>query len=816
MNTTGLSSTEAKKRLEQVGPNEIVKRKQISFFKIAREEMTEPLILLLLAVGFFYAIWGDIGDVITIFVVIIIVIFVEVWNEYRAKKTISSLSEMAAPKARVLREGKITEVRSEEVVPEDILILIAGTRIAADSIVISTYGGLQVDESPLTGESFPKEKGLDDEVYAGTLVISGEGKAQVFVTGKDTRFGKISVLAGEIREPKTPLQILMKSLAKSLVWIAIFFSVALPLLGFFRGQDFRQMVLTGLSLAFATIPEELPVIITIVLGLGAYRLSQKNFLVKKIKAAEVLGSSTIILTDKTGTITENKMQVVYVFPENRRRQVIENALAAVTDVSLSGTDKAILGEADKMILKNSIPVEAKVIRQRSFGNGKKTKAVLRDMNVDGRIQLIVIGAPEEILTSVTLGDKAIVEETLSSETSKGRRVIAVAKRPISQIERIDHSLIEIDLEFVGLISVEDPPREEVKRTVEVADKAGIRTIMVTGDHPQTASYVAKVVGIRPERSLTGAELDRLSDEELRSTVSKVSVYARASPEHKYRIVKALRENGEIVAVTGDGVNDTLALKGADIGISMGIKGTDAAKEAADVVLVDDNFVTICDGIFEGRKVFDNFRKAIKYYLSAKVALISTFLVPAVFDIPFPFAPIQIIILELFMDLGASAAFVSEKAERTIYTRPPRNPKTRFLNSQMIRGIAISGLSLFAAVSFSYFYALWWLHLPLELARTFAFAAWIMGHIILAFVSRSEVVPLASIGLFSNKIMNMWAIAVSAFMLIVIAVPHLGFHLKIAPLTFTQLSIILGICLLFIPWQEVRKILLVKEMKVIGR
>jgi Ca2+-transporting ATPase len=332
--------------------------------------------------------------------------------------------------------------------------------------------------------------------------------------------------------------------------------------------------------------------------------------------------------------------------------------------------------------------------------------------------------------------------------------------------------------------------------------------MVTGDHPQTAAYIAKDVSIPSERVVNGEELDRLSDEELQKIATKVSVFARTTPEHKYRLVKALHANNEVVAVTGDGINDTLALKGADVGIAMGVKGTDAAKEAADVVLTDDNFVTIGQAVFEGRKFFDNLRKGLKYYLSVKAALISIFLLPLALGVPLPFAPIQIIVLELFMDLAASAGFVSEPAERTIYSRMPRNPKARFPDSRMIIEIAVSAASLFAAVMLSYFYARWQNLSGIE-TQTFAFSAWIIGHVILAFVSRSEKEPLYILGPLSNRVMDVWAVLAFSFLFVAVSVPSVALQLRLSTLTVSQLSLISAFALLTIVWREIPKLLLFK-------
>jgi Ca2+-transporting ATPase len=597
----------------------------------------------------------------------------------------------------------------------------------------------------------------------------------------------------------------MKSLSKTLAWVALFFSVIIPLIGFLRfgSQNLVQLILTGLALAFAAIPEELPIIITMILGIGSYGLSKKGFLVKKLKATEVLGDATVIVTDKTGTITENKMQVAHVFPENEQTRTLRAAAAALTEMSLSPTDKAVLEKASELGVRVNF---GKVLRERGFESSKRTKAVLRAGN--GGFLLSAVGAPEGILGSSD-GNVAVDEE-LRNETAKGRRVIAVAEKAVSAKEAdLPFSELETNWDSVGLVSIEDPPRQGVKETIEAARRAGIRTIMVTGDHPQTAVYIAESVSIPSERVLTGVELDQLSDEELQEVVEKVSVFARTTPEHKYRLVKALHANSEVVAVTGDGVNDTLALKGADVGIAMGVKGTDAAKEAADVVLTDDNFVTIGQAVFEGRKFFDNLRKGLKYYLSVKAALISIFLLPLALGVPLPFAPIQIIVLELFMDLAASAGFVTEPAEKTIYSRMPRNPKAKFPDTRMIIDIAVSGASLFAAVMLSYFYARWQNLSDVE-TQTFAFSAWIMGHVILAFVTRSEKEPLYILGPLSNRVMDLWAVLAFSFLLVAVNVPSVGLLLRLSTLTASQLGLIFAFALLTIVWREIAKLLLFKQ------
>lgn len=807
LNKEGLSKEEARNRLLKFGPNQIFKSEEISFLSIAWEEIREPMILLLLVVGFFYSLWGKIEDALTIFVVIFLLVLVEVYNEFRAKKAIASLEKIAAPKAKVLREGEIMEIDSAEIVPGDILILVSGTKIPADAKIRQGIG-LQIDESALTGESFPQLKNPGEEIYAGTVVLSGEGQAEVFATGEKTKFGQIALKLKKLKPPKTPLQLAMKSLAQKLVYVSLFFSIFIPLLGFLRGQEIKTMILTGLSLAFAIIPEELPIVITMVLGLGAYKLSQNNFLVKRIKAAETLGSATVILTDKTGTITEGRMQIVDFYP-NSPKEILSKAFCALPQYTFSPIEQEIQRKALSFGLQ---PPSGKIIAQRDFGSGRKTKSLIRQSN--GDYELFVTGAPEEIF-SMCQGREDEAKENLLKQTSKGRRVIALAYKKLSPEEiKKEFSWLEKDLNFVGLIIFEDPPRKGVKETIAQVSQAGIRTVLVTGDHPLTARFIALEVGIakKNDKVVTGEELDKLTDEELQELVKKVSVFARTTPEHKYRLVQALQKNGEIVAVTGDGINDVLALKGADIGIAMGIKGTDVAKEAAEVVLADDNFITIAQGVFEGRKFFDNLSKGVKYYLAVKTALILIFLLPVLFGLPMPFAPIQIILLELFMDLAASAGFVAEPKEKNIYLRPPKYYQKNILNRQAVGDIFLKGAFLFLAVMAVYFYAV--LHkLTVSQSQTLAFSAWIFGHIFLAYISRSDEEPLFSHGILANKVINWWALLAIAFILLSFRTPLLRDYLHFSAVSLSQIFLTALWSFLLMSLLELRKKFLLANQKL---
>ena len=768
----GLTSQEAQKLLKKFGPNEIFKSKKINFWSIFWEEVKEPMILLLLVVGFFYSWWGELEDALTILIVIVLLVLIEVFNEFRAKKAIFSLEKIAAPKTKVLRDSQIISIDSEEIVPGDILILSLGTKIAADAKLIRALD-IEIDESALTGESNPVFKKEGDEIYAGTIVIKGEGEAKTIKTGKSTKMGEIVATLKTIKPPKTNLQIMMKDLAGKLVYVALFFSVLVPVIGIIRGNDIKEMILTGLSLSFAVIPEELPIIVTMVLGLGAYSLSKNNFLIKSVKSAEVLGSATVIVTDKTGTITTGDLKISNVFPLEKRQEVLEKAALTISPYSISKLEKAILDETGDKILENF-----EIYRQRNLTSETKTKAfILKNKDTI----LVVSGAPEKIFEKCKKIDKDL-RLKLDEEAQNGKRLIAVAfkKLTVSQINKNFEDL-EKNLDLVGLISFEDPIREGVKDTIATSKKAGIRTIMVTGDYPQTANYVAQQVGINNSIIVLGEEVEKMTAEELREIVKKVSIFARTTPNDKYRIVKALQENGEVVAVTGDGINDVLALKSADIGIAMGIKGTDVAREAAQIVLADDNYITITTGIFEGRKFFDNLTKGLKYYLAVKLALILIFLLPVILGIALPFSPIQIIVLELFMDLAASAGFVAEPKEKGIYNRKPIK-SLKLLDKKTVVDIVFKGLMLFIAVIGVYFFSLA-NNLSIEISRTLAFSTWIISHVFLAFVSRSDRETIFSLGIFSNKVMNYWAILAIAFLIAATQIPVLATRFNMANIDF---------------------------------
>ena len=807
------------------------------------------MILLLIAIGVLYGIVnnGNLTDSITIVSIVVILVVVEVWNEYRAKKSLNALRKLASPTTTVLRDGQPTEVLTVEVVLGDIVLLKVGGRVPADAILLDSVN-LEVDESSLTGESFPVPKDANTRltvetrpidqpnlIFAGTVVTKGRGKALVTATGIGTELGKIAGIAKAAKEPKTPLQLGMKQLSKTLVWIAVFFSILIPVLAFLKGMPAEQAILYGLSLSFATIPEEMPIIITMVLGVGAYSLSKKKVIVRRLRAAETLGNTTVIATDKTGTVTENKMHIQSLYvkgkiiseqkPGSKEEGVLEIALLA-SDAIKDLKGKVTHGNPMTQAILEGLEENGDdidrlqqtwVLKGELSFDSKRKLATYIYQNAS-TLALFSSGAPESLLANSTvmlIGDKEevplsgsmrnqIVADLLEMARS-GQRLLAFGYRRIDAAQMAEKENLERNLTFVGVVGFMDPPRKEVKDAIRLCKEAGIKVMMITGDHPETAKAVAGKVGINNDKVLTGNEIAKLSDGELKEQLKSTFIYARTTPEDKLRLVRLLRANGEIVAVTGDGVNDAPALKEAHIGIAMGVRGTDVARETADMVLADDNFATIATSVREGRKIFANLRKGVRYYLACKVALVSSFLLPIALGVPLPFAPIQIIVLELFMDIAASATFVAEPEEAGTMKKPPTDPKEKFMNRSMLTTLFSGALSLFAAVSITYLLT-WYQTQDLALAQTVAFATWMVGHIFLALNFRSDKEPLTKLGFGSNKLMLLWALAIALALLAATNAPFLHAALKVTSLNLLNWVTVLAVSFVSIFWMEIKKVL----------
>ncbi|HLN89735.1 MAG TPA: cation-transporting P-type ATPase [Candidatus Binatia bacterium] len=841
----GLTDQEAAFRLSQWGKNSLVEEREIRFLGILREEITEPMILLLIAVGVLYSILGSLTDALTIIVIIIILVLAEVWNEYRAKQSISALKQLAPPMALVVRNGQPVEVQTTLLVPGDILLLKVGQRVPADARLLEAYG-LEVDESSLTGESFPvgkdaslvlpSETRITDQtnmLFTGTVVTRGRAKAIVTATGIHSELGRVAGITKAVKEPKTALQLAMKQLSKTLVWVALFFAILIPVLSYVRGlqPSIEEAVLYGLSLAFVVIPEELPIIITMVLGVGSYALSRKGAIVKRLRAAETLGNVTVIATDKTGTITENIMRVEHLyfdgavystkeFGENQKSALKTAFLAsdAIRDSATSDNPMALailqrlkMDEVNvqlmskEWLLKDELSFDVKrkiATYMYQFGNSQIT---------------LSSGAPEKILENsnriLLKGEEAQLTDNLRNEILKmiaqmacsGERLLAFGYRRFPSDSPAEKETLEREIVFVGIVGFIDPPRREVKVAIKTCLEAGIRVIMITGDHPETARTIASQVGITSSNVLTGAEIAKMTDADLKEELKRTFVFARVTPEDKLRLVRLLKENGEVVAVTGDGINDAPALKEAHIGIAMSVRGTDVAKESASMILTDDNFATIEVAIKEGRKLFSNLRKGVRYYLACKVALVSIFLVPIILGFPLPFAPIQIIVLELFMDLAASATFVAEPEEAGTMQKAPTDLKEKFLNKPMLTKLFLGALSLFIAVTVTFLFA-YYTSQSIPYARTVAFATWMFGHIFLALNFRSDREPLIKEGLLSNKVMLLWGLVVVVTLLLGTSLPFIQSSLQITGLRLQDWALVIAVPFAATFWMEATKIL----------
>lgn len=846
----GLSQAEAASRLEQSGPNQLRPARAEPWWEEALESIREPLQLLLLAIGVVYFLIGEIEDAITIVIVIVAVTSVEVFNELRAKRAVAALSSLGAPAATVIRDGVAAKVPASELVAGDLIVLVPGDRVPADIRLLDS-AALRADESSLTGESMPvaKDAGallsgdteLGDRatmVHAGTLITAGKAKGVVVATAQATELGRIAGLTEEARELPTPLQRAMRQLSGWLVWAALGISVLVPVLGvLLAGLSVEDMLLTGLTLAFATIPEELPILITIVLGIGSFKLARRGAIVKRLQAAETLGSVSVVATDKTGTLTENRMRVAEVFVEGELaapdvalraptgRRLFEMAvLASDAQTTRSNghvefigdpTETALLAAAEVAGLGvDDIRARFRILEERPFDDDRKRMSVVAEAltGPDGDRVLAVKGAPESVLAECVglshgrpddglQAGRDAIQARADELAARGLRVLAVAERTLGPEEPSDRPAADAEtgLTFLGLVGLEDPPRPEAATAVASLKAAGIRVLMLTGDHPTTAAAIAERVGIDGGQAIRGRDLDGLTETDLTKAANEHSVFARITPEHKLRIVRALQAEGEVVAVTGDGVNDAPALREAAIGVAMGQKGTDVAREAADVVLADDNLATITAAVEAGRTLYANLRKAVRFYLAVKVALVSASLAAVLLRLPVPFEPVQIILMELFMDIGASMTFVTEPPEEDVMARPPRDARLPFMDRSMQFGIVAGGLSLSAAVLFAYLIATAQ-GLGQVQAQTAAFAAWMLGHVVLAAHMRTERASIVR-SLLSNRAFLVWAAAAVLIVVVGLALPFLQQRLHLEPLPVSVWLVVVGAALVLPSWWE---------------
>jgi Ca2+-transporting ATPase len=734
---------------------------------------------------------GDYKEGIILLSAIFIIIFITFYQYQKTEKALDALKKLSSPRALVIRDGKEIRIPGREVVTDDIIIINEGDRIPADAVLLDSLN-ISVDESLLTGESVPVVKNVQlDEantqvmLFSGTLVVQGKGIAKVLSTGTKTQFGKIGISLQSIEQDETRLQKEMKVLIRNLFIAGAIISVGVVAAFYFTRGNLIQSVLNGLAAAMAILPEEFPVVLTVFLALGSWRLSKKNVLTRKPSAIETLGSATVLCSDKTGTITLNKMEVVALcdnnkiyhksdFKDNKEhlQDLITSAFSASQNDSIDPMEKAIVNAYREIVTEKNH--SEKLIKE--YPLSKQLFAMTRVLEDASHESFSVFskGAPEAIFALCKMNEQEITPHlsAVNQMAEKGYRVIAVAITSWNQ-QILPDTQHDFDFKFLGLIGFEDPIRPEVPQAIKECNEAGIKVIMITGDFPATATSIASQIGLQSaENVLTGEELKKMNDVQLQEKIKTVNVFARIIPEQKLQIIKALKANGEIVAMTGDGVNDAPALKAADIGVAMGGKGTDVAREASSLVLLDDNFASIVSAIRSGRKIYDNLQKAMSYILAIHVPIIGLALLPAFFtSLPLLLMPLHIVFMELIIDPICSVAFESEQEEKGIMQRPPRNPNELFFGWHKMVFSLIQGLLLLTMVLVVYFLSIHEGHNEHEV-RAIAFSSLIIGNIFLILTSLSKTRNFFSI-LMEKNIAVLLIIAIALTLLfLIISVPAL--------------------------------------------
>jgi len=848
----GLSQQDVEERIKTHGYNVLKKKKGRGVVSIFLDQFKDLFIGVLLVATIISFLLGETMDAYIICIIVIINALMGLAQEYKAEKAIERLQELASPSATVMRDGQVTEIPADHVVPGDVMILEAGDFVPADGRLFE-LSYLKVDEASLTGESVPSTKvtevlsdvtlaDRENMVYMGTTVTDGRGKAIVTSTGMKTEMGTIAEMIQTMEMEKTPLQEKLEGFSKYLAAIITGFCVLIFVLGTLRGEPMFDMFFTAVSLAVAAIPEGLPAIVTIVLALGVQRMIRQNALMRRLKAVETLGSATVICSDKTGTLTQNEMMVSEIYvdesvyrvtgsgyspqgdfltegekvTENESLQLLLTIGALCNDASIQGeqmigdpTEAALIVSAEKAGLKKEELEDAQPrVRDIPFNSERKRMTTLHEM--DGEYAVYMKGAPDVILdlcshrlekgTPVPLDEetKASILSIYTEMASKALRVLGMAYTHIQEIPEPMES-VEQDLIFVGVQGMRDDPRPEVKEAIETCSTAGIRSMMITGDFKTTAMAIGQEIGITGD-SLTGEELDALSDEELLNRIDSVSVVARVSPEHKTRIVKALKDQGHIVAMTGDGVNDAPSLKKADIGIAMGITGTDVAKEAADMVLTDDNFASIVKAVEEGRHIYDNIIKFIYFLLCCNVGEICVLFFAILLGFSRPLIPIQILWINLVTDGFPALALGVDPPEAGLMNRPPRDPAESIFARGRGRSIVEIGLLMSVLVLIAFF----WAGKDVDHARTIAFSTLVFVQLAHTVNCRSERRSIFRVGIFSNMYLVGAVLLSLSLQLAVVYVPWLQPLFRTMPLGLSDWILIVVLSLCIVGFGELRK------------
>jgi len=843
----GLSATEAATRLATHGPNAIVEGRRRGPLRMFFDQFTDFMIVVLLIAAVVSGVIGDVTDTVVILVIVVLNAVVGFVQEYRADVAIAALRQMAAPVARVLRDGRSHSIPAQELVPGDIVLLDAGAVVPAD-VRLLEVAALQTQEAALTGESAAVRKSADAPVahdaalgdrftmtYKGTLVVHGRARGVVAATGMDTELGRIAQMLQTGEENKTPLQKRLARFGKILAIVVLALCAIIFAAGVWRGEPVLLMLLTAISLAVAAIPEALPAVVTVALALGARQMVRRQALIRKLPAVETLGSVTYICSDKTGTLTLNRMRVEELCVADGERSppplatpddpVLTELLTAMalnndTHVDHAGasvgdpTEVALFEAAhDAGFVASELLEQQPRVAELPFDAARRCMTTLHrpDANRDSLVAYVK-GSPEKILSIChgqysPDGSQPLDRDTLLAVAehmaADGLRVLAFARRRFDAAPPIESGHVETELDFLGFAGLLDPPRDEAAAAIADCVSAGIVPVMITGDHPETARSIARRLGLLDEHSevLTGAELAKMPDAEFAQHVRTVRVYARAAPEHKIRIVQALQSQGEFVAMTGDGVNDAPALKHADIGIAMGITGTDVAKEAAHMTLLDDNFATIVRAVREGRRIFDNIRKFIKYTMTSNSGEVWTIFLAPFLGLPIPLLPIHILWINLVTDGLPGLALSAEREERGIMQRPPRPPTESIFAHGMWQHILWVGLLMGAA---SIFTQAWAIRTGNGHWQTMVFTVLTLSQLGHVLAIRSERDSLFTQGLWSNRPLAMALVFTFALQLTTIYVPWLNPIFKTEPLTLYELVFCLAMSTVVFVGVEIEK------------
>ncbi len=840
---TGLATEEAKKRLAEHGPNEIIEKRRRSLLSILLGQFADFMIVVLLVAALISGFIGEPQDTIAILVIVLLNAIIGTVQEFRAERAVAALQKMAAPEAHVLRDAKAVTLEAAELVPGDVVMLEAGNIVPADLRLLEEEE-LQVDESALTGESHAVEKQTEplpdtelaigdrfNLVFKSSMITRGRGKGVVIASGMETEIGQIAEMLQVEAGVKTPLQKRLSRFGRYLALAVLAICMVVFTAGLLQGQPILLMFLTAVSLAVAAIPEALPAVVTISLALGARKLIRHNALVRNLPAVETLGSVTYICTDKTGTLTQNRMTAELFFAAGERQQSLSGpeasepwaelgqAMALNNDVAekdgkpagepteLAMFEAAHMAGFDKSVLEQAKPRLAVI----PFDSMRKQMTTLHQTAES--VTAYIKGAPEQVLQQCNHGldddgVAAFEAEAVLAEAAQlaneGYRVLAFAKREFSRLpESLDAQTVERDLTFLGLVALIDPPRPEVPQAVNDCLTAGITPVMITGDHPGTAMAIARRLGITDDdrAMLSGDELAKISDEKFARLAETIRVYARVTPEQKLRIVKALQVNGEFVAMTGDGVNDAPALKRAGIGVAMGQKGTDVAREASDMVLLDDDFSTIVRAIRAGRRIFDNIRKFIKDTMSSNSGEIWTLFLAPFLGLPIPLLPIHILWINLVTDGLPGLAFAAEPAEPGIMQRAPRPPEENIFAHGMWQhilwvGLFVGGVSIATLA--------WAISRDVSYWQTMVFTVLTVSQLFHSLAVRSESVSLFRIGLFSNLPMLGAVMLTLVLQIVVVYTPALNSIFHTQPLPMFDLAVCLALSSLVLFAVEIEK------------